>query len=406
MPTVTIDLPELHEAQRHANTAARFSLFNCGRRFGKDVLMQYRAAKRVATKQPQGWFAPSYRMMTENYNQLYNILAPIVVRANRTDYRLELAGGGVIEFWSLDNYNAARGRKYKHITVNEAAASPDLIDAWNYVIRPTLADLRGGADFGSTPKGLNGFYQLWKQAEDDKEWARYHYTTYDNPYIPVDEIEVLKRTLPERVFQQEILAEFVTDGTYFQRVEERATITEQDTPDQHAGHSIYGGLDFAMAEDYTVLTLGCRQRNRTVAWDRFNQIDYTYQRARIIDFCKRWNLAGLLPERNSIGQPNIELLEAAGLPILRGPDGQDGFNTTATSKPELIQKLASALEHDGFGVPAEYADELKSYEVTTSATGHNKFSAPSGYHDDRVISLALCWWAMTDQQFLLVSNKY
>ena len=44
------------------------------------------------------------------------------------------------------------------------------------------------------------------------------------------------------------------------------------------GHSIYGGLDWAMADDWTVLTLACQECNRVVDWDRFNQIDYTYQR--------------------------------------------------------------------------------------------------------------------------------
>ena len=394
MKTVTIDLPELHTAQRNANSAARFSIYNCGRRFGKDILMQYRAAKRVRLCKPQGWFAPSYRMMTENYNQLYNILSPIVVRANRTDYRLEMQGGGVIEFWSLDNFNAARGRKYSHVTVNEAAATPNLIDAWNYVIRPTLADMQGGADFGSTPKGLNGFYTIWQAAADNPEWARHHYTTYDNPHIPPTEIDAMKVMMPERVFRQEIMAEFITDGTYFQNVDGAATVTGCDTPDMHAGHSIYGGLDWAMSNDYTVLTLACRECNRVVFWDRFNQIDYSYQRSRIIGHCKAWHVVGLLPERNSIGQPNIELLIMAGVSVLSGHDGAPGFQTMATTKPQLIQALATALEHDGFRVPADYMDELRSYEVEVMASGHNRFNAPDGQHDDRVISLALTWWAM------------
>lgn len=357
--------------------------------------MQYRVVKRTAQREPQGWFAPSYRMMTENYNQIYNLLAPIIVTANRTDYRLEVQGGAVIEFWSLDNYNAARGRKYKHATINEAASSKNLIEAWNYVIRPTLADLRGGADFGSTPKGLNGFHELWRMAGDNADWARYHYTTYDNPYIPRDEIEAMKHAMPERVFRQEIMAEFIEDGSYFQRVDQAAVIETQDKPEDHPGHGIVAGLDWAMSEDYSVLTLACRECNRVVDWDRFNQIDYTYQRARIIERCQRWGIQGILPERNSIGQPNIEMLIQAGLPMYRGPDRGYGFNTTATTKPQLIQKLAGALEHDGFRVPKDYADELRSYQVEMGSGGHPKFGAPVGMHDDRVISLALCWWAMT-----------
>ena len=42
-------------------------------------------------------------------------------------------------------------------------------------------------------------------------------------------------------------------------------------------------------------------------------------------------------------------------------------------------------------LPVEYADELRAYEVTVTST-NPKFSAPSGQHDDRVMSAALAWW--------------
>ncbi len=394
---IDVVLPKPHAAQRAIETnARRFNVIVAGRRFGKDVLLERRAVKKVIKQpHPVGWFAPTYRMMQENYRALKNILAPVIVRASETEHRIEIITGNVMDFWSLDNPDSARGRKYGYIAVNEAAMVKALLEAWNMVIRPTLADYRGDADFGSTPRGLNGFYTLWQQAEDNPEWSRARFRTDDNPHIPPAEIAAMRASLPERVVRQEIDAEFVEDGGFFQRIDDRATITECSTPDAHAGHSIYGGLDFAMSEDYTVLTLGCRQCNCVVFWDRFNQIDYTYQRTRIIDACRRWSIAGLLPERNSIGQPNIELLEAAGVPILWGHDLKPGFSTTATTKPELIQALAGALEHDAFDVPTDYADELRSYEVMTSASGRNQFSAPEGQHDDRVMSLALCWWAMT-----------
>ena len=391
--TLTIDLPALHPKQAEANGAARFSIYNCGRRWGKDILMQYRAVKRVKFKQPQGWFAPSYRMMNENYNQIYNMLSPIVTRANKSEYRLEMQGGASIEFWSLDNFNTARGRKYAHVTVNEAAASPNLLEAWNYVIRLTLADMRGGADFGSTPKGLNGFHTLWSQAEGNPDWARFHYTTYDNPYIPRDEIDAMKAILPQRAWEQEVMAEFVEDGAYFQNVAACAVIERPDSPDDHAGHYIVAGVDWALSNDYTVITLACRDCNRVVDWDRFNNLDFAYQREKLYTICERWGVSGVLPERNSIGEPNIEIIQDRVI-ILLGPDGKPGFQTTATSKPMLIQGLAAALEHDNFLVPAEFRDELRSYEVSLSISGSPKFSAPDGLHDDEVISLALTRYAI------------
>jgi hypothetical protein len=153
------------------------------------------------------------------------------------------------------------------------------------------------------------------------------------------------------------------------------------------------GLDWALSEDFTVLTVACRDCNKVVDWERFNQLDYTFQRERVINMAGRWS-AAILPERNSIGEPNIEILIQRGLTVLNGPDRSPGFNTSATTKPALIQGLAMALEHDGFKVPHEYADELRSYEVETMVSGHPKFSAPSGMHDDRIISLALAWQAL------------
>ena len=241
-------------------------------------------------------------------------------------------------------------------------------------------------------------------AEDTADWRRFQYSTYDNPFMDQAEVDAMRAQMPERVFRQEILAEFVEDGAYFQRVDDACTVGDHEPPAAHSGHFIAGGLDWAISNDYTVLTLACRDCNQAIYWDRFNNIDYGYQRARIIEACKRYNVRGLLPERNSMGQPNIEMLAAAGLVILSGPDGQPGFYTTATSKPALIQRLSAAIESGGLKAPRDYADELRTYEVDTMATGNPKFSAPSGMHDDRVISLALANWAVTSAAASLPDN--
>jgi len=200
--------------------------------------------------------------------------------------------------------------------------------------------------------------------------------------------------LPERVVRQEIMAEFVEDGAYFQGVDDACILEQPDTPEQHPAHHIVIGVDWAKSEDYTVLTVGCRDCNRVVGWDRFNRIDFTYQRERLGELARLWQ-ASVLPERNSIGEPNIEILQQSGLRILRGPDGLPGFMTTATTKPVLIESLAAALVHHGFKAPIEYKDELTAYQVEVMDSGRSKFGAPSGQHDDRVISLALAWWGIT-----------
>lgn len=347
---------------------------------------------------PVAWFAPTYRMLNENFRAMRHVLGPIIVSANDTQKRIELLTHGVIDMWSLDVHDAARGRKYQRIIVNEAAQVRNLGDAWSMVIRPTLADMQGDAWFLSTPRGLNEFYKLYQLAEMDNAWAHWRKPTGANPYIKADEIEAMRAMLPERVYRQEILAEFVEDGAYFQNIERCAVITERETREQHAEHSIVMGVDWAKSQDFTVITVGCRNCDRVVDWQRFNQIDYRLQRARLLEMCERWKPANIIVESNSIGEPNLEELQYSGLPVM-------GFQTTATSKPPLIEGLNNAFVMRGFKVPKEFEDELSAYEII-STSGLTRFSAPAGLHDDTVISLALCNHAMTTGVKVMVNPFY
>lgn len=231
----TVKMPAPHEGQRYyLQNARRFNILCCGRRWGKNVVEHRRIAQNI--KYPCAWYAPTYRMLSEDWRELSHRLAPVVTRKNESEHRLEFIGGGYLDMWSLDNQDASRGRKYKHAVINEAAMVKSLGDAWNMVIRPTLADLLGGADFISTPKGLNDFYLLWQQADSDPDWMRLHYRTNNNPHISPDEIDAMRISLPERVYRQEILAEFIEDGSFFQNIENTAILDERDTPEQHKGH--------------------------------------------------------------------------------------------------------------------------------------------------------------------------
>ena len=117
------------------------------------------------------------------------------------------------------------------------------------------------------------------------------------------------------------------------------------------------------------------------------------------------HVRGVLPERNSIGAPNIELIRER-VHVLYGMDGGLGFNTLPTTKPPLIEGLAVALSHHGFKVPKAAADELRAYQVELSTVGHPKFGAPEGLHDDWVIALALTWHAMTAGGVEMVTDPF
>jgi hypothetical protein len=188
-------------------------------------------------------------------------------------------------------------------------------------IRSTLADMRGGAVFSGSPKGLNDFYRLYQLAKDREGWYRVKKTTYDNPYIAREEIEALKTDLPARIFNQEIMADFIEDGGFFQYLDRAAILREKDKPEQHRGHRKIMALDWGQSDDFTVIGVGCCECNRLVDWERFNQMDYVYQREKIKTMYRLWGCESAMPERNSIGVPNIEILRLEGMNIIRRADG-------------------------------------------------------------------------------------
>jgi hypothetical protein len=76
------------------------------------------------------------------------------------------------------------------------------------------------------------------------------------------------------------------------------------------------------------------------------------------------------------------------------------FRFTAATKPPLIQKLAVAIEQRQVRWPAlspaegprgwaVLTDELKRYEYEIHPGGRISYDAPSGFHDDCVVALAL-----------------
>jgi predicted phage terminase large subunit-like protein len=212
MPTLTLHLPTRHPAQqRLVDEARRFNLACLGRRFGKttlgiDLLMD---AGGVLDGNPVGWFAPTYKLLDEVWRELRRRLAPIITHQDSQQHRMDTLTGGSIDCWSLDNPDAGRGRKYARVIIDEAAMARNLEEAWTQAIRPTLADLQGDAWFFSTPKGGNYFKTLYDKAAEDPDWARWQLPTSSNPYILPAEIAAMKSELPELVYRQEVLAEFV-----------------------------------------------------------------------------------------------------------------------------------------------------------------------------------------------------
>lgn len=386
--TIELVLPSLHPAQQQIiNEACRFNVLACGRRFGKTTLGIDLIIDKALDGYPVGWFSPTYRMLNEVWKEIIEITKPLQTRVSKQEHRVELLTGGVIDCWSLDAADSVRGRKYARVILDEAAMVPDLSDSWQAAIRPTLTDYVGSdAFFLSTPKGINFFYECYTNGIDKtkEDWQSWQLPTAINPFISTNEIQLAKQELPENIFKQEYLAEFLQkDGAVFRNIS--ACLRADSTT--HNGHYLVAGVDWGQKNDFTCISVICQTCKQEVELDRFNKIEWAFQRARLKAIIERYNVQSILVESNSIGSPNLEALQREGYPVR-------GFETTANSKAPLIQSLALCLErNECYFLPDKVAEmELVSYESRVNlSTGRISYSAPAGGHDDTVMARALAY---------------
>ena len=342
---------------------------------------------------PVAWFGPTNKSMADVWRSLQSTLASVIRDKNEQEKRLELITDGVIDFWSLDNPDSGRGRKYALVVIDEAAMIPGLQAAWQETIRPTLTDLEGSAWFLSTPKGMNFFKHLYDDGQDGEreEWASWQMPTHANPKIKRKEIEAARADLTEAGFNQEYLALFVSwEGSVFRRVGEAATVVTGAEPE--SGHDYVIACDWGRSNDYTVFVVLDLATRSVVALDRSNRVDYTLQRGRLKALTERWHPKQIIAEQNSIGQPIIEQLESDGLRITP-------FLTTNASKKMVIEGLALAFERGEIRILSDpvLLSELVAYQGEQLPSGLMRYSAPSGGHDDCVMALAIAWTAVSGQ---------
>jgi hypothetical protein len=386
--TIEVVLPSLHPAQQQIiDEARRFNVLACGRRFGKTMLGIDLIIDKVLDGYPVSWFSPTYKMLAEVWKEIVQTTKPLQTRVARQEHRVELITGGVIDCWSLDAADSVRGRKYARVIVDEAAMVPNLYDSWQAAIRPTMTDYVGSDAFMlSTPKGVDFFFDCFSRGVDDQQadWKAWQKPTSENPYIDPAEIEAARRELPDQIFRQEYLAEFLQNsGAVFRNID---ACLRADSG-QHQSHRLFAGVDWGQKHDFTVISVLCATCRQEVELDRFNKIEWAFQRARLKAIVERWGVQSVMVETNSIGSPNLEALQREGMSVR-------GFETTGSTKPPLIQSLALALEREECRFLPDPVGrvELLSYESRiNSTTGRVSYSAPDGGHDDTVIARAIAW---------------
>lgn len=374
-----IELSEPHiNQQKILDSQSRFRVIMCGRRFGKSELSQIEIISEALKGNQVAYITPTYKLAKTFFEKLIKV---VQFEHNKSDLIIYFPNGGSVEFFTGERLDNLRGRKFHFVVVDEASFIPNLEDGWLNSIRPTLTDYKGRGLFLSTPRGKNYFYQLYCKQEQD--WESYKFTTYDNPYIDVDEINDARRQLPEAVFEQEYMANPMENaanpfGNNF---------INQCTKPISSLEPMYYGIDLAKSVDWTVI-IGLDINGNVAYYNRF-QKDWASTKETILTLDRS---KPVIIDSTGVGDAITEDLQ-------RYFQRMHGFKYTAQSKQQLMELLAQTIHQNQVGFPeGPIKSELEVFEYVYTATGV-RYNAPSGFHDDCVNALGLAVKCKNDHKF-------
>jgi hypothetical protein len=252
--------------------------------------------------------------------------------------------------------------------------------SWTEVLRATVIVKGKKVLLISTPKGRNHFYKLYQLDGYNPQYKSFTMTSYDNPMINPTEIDDARATLPDHVFRQEYLAEFIDGGAgMFKDV--KITLEPELTG------KYYAGIDIGRADDYTVLTI-LNNKAEMVYCNRWRHMDWSEIVRELSKELTKYN-PDTLVEVNSVGDAVCEMIMDANKTVY-----VDSFVTTSKSKKDIVENLIVANQDKTLKVlDVDWLlkeMEVFSYEYNPK-TRSVKYSAPFGFHDDGVMSLAIAY---------------
>lgn len=384
---------ELHQAQQNiALDPHRFRVLCCGRRFGKTTLaIDQMKARAVASPSRIAYVAPTLQQARDiAWEQLKRDCAQAAIsirEAPMLEIRLPTQKGGesliVLRGWEA--VETLRGQYFDLVVIDEVAQMRNFWANWQEVIRPTLTDRKGEAIFISTPRGFNHFYELYSKdptqpmvlgVEKDTDFKSFHFTSYDNPHMPEDEIRKAQKELPEDRFAQEYLADFrKTEGLVYKEFDrDKHTYSDDEYAEPIRSVKVMTGVDFGTHSIGCVLTV--KEDNDNVFWvdDEFYKTGKTD--AEIADLTASIKQHECYPDPESAS--GVEELKRRGVNVREVNKGKDSVRNGINVVRELFKQGRLMINRDRC---PNLIWELETYSYPEKKPLHNEDENPIKEND-------------------------
>lgn len=373
---------------------AQFSTLIWHRRAKKSRTALSKQVKKIVKRTRPGvcyYSLPTYRQAKQvMWDTVVNDHVPrqIVEKKNDSELAIYYKNGVIQRFIGTEEPDKHRGTNPFDVVFDEFPQQPKEI--WTAIFQPVLMENGGSATFAYTPQGRNHGWEIYQKALSNPLWFTSLKTVLDTNVFSREELDEIRRNTPQALFEQEYMCSFnESAGAFFRRIRENLYDRNSIQPE-------YGdfqlGVDLAKYQDFTVITPFNLNTFRAYPQDRFNQIDWNLQKARIEATALRYK-ARVKIDATGVGDPVVEDLKARGLNI----GDEDAIKFTEQTRMNLLNNLAMLLEQDKIQLPDDEGllTELESFQYSLSPLGKIKVGAPETMHDDRVMSLALAVHGVT-----------
>lgn len=365
---------------------ARFSCIEASTKSGKTVgaivwLAEQAMTERAVTHPNYWWAAPIYPQADIAFRRMKAAFPQGMIEANLGKMTLSLPNGATIWFKSGENPDSLFGEDVWAVVIDEASRVKE--ESW-HAIRTTLSATEGPARIIGNVRGRrNWAWRLCREAEKGAPGLAYHrITAYDAiqaGVLSAEEVEEARHLLPEAVFEELYMAQATETGANPFGGEHISACTGAMSADA----PVMWGWDLAKSVDWTV-GIALDARRRACRFMRFQRpwketMDAIRQET---------GRVRAIVDSTGVGDPVVEALQRGGGMHV------EGYHMTQSSKQQLMEGLAVAIQHRLILFPAgPIPQELEAFEYTYSQRGVS-YSAPEGMHDDCVIALGLCNWGL------------
>lgn len=216
-----IDSPYRPRAWQHAvsQQLKRFNVIIVGRNAGKTYFTTGEVFTRCNSK-------PGYKAIMvaptgdQGYRIAWGTLTELAEKIPGTtilksEKEVLFANGSSVILLGAKNYEAIRGHHVDLIVVDETEDIPK--EAWTSVLRPAVISRKGTVIFIGTPKGEALLHELYEFGLTQPDWYCVVLKTSDLGLVPPEEVESLKLTMGETLYNQEMECSFTTSikGAHF-----------------------------------------------------------------------------------------------------------------------------------------------------------------------------------------------